>query len=56
LIICTVRMLNDNISLRLQKNLDNNTLNHMLNDNHIVSNSIKPLKSKVTTGKQPVHY
>ncbi len=40
LIICTVRMLNDNTSLRLQKNLDNNTLNHMLNDNRIVSNSI----------------
>jgi hypothetical protein len=40
LIIWTVHMLNDNTSLRLQKNLDNNTLNHMLNDNRNVSNSI----------------
>ncbi len=40
LIICTVCMLNDITYLRLQKNLDNNTLNHMLNDNRIVSNSI----------------
>jgi hypothetical protein len=56
LIICTVRMLNDITYLRLQKNLDNNTLNHMLNDNRIVSNSIQPLKWKLTTGKQPVHF